>query len=102
MLNSGWIEEVRTLAAQGLFDTPTAHQALGYRQIARFVEQHPEGEDRDDQARLADEIAKRTWQFARRQLTWFRHQHPGATTIPVYDASTPEAIASEALVSCNA
>lgn len=97
MLDKGWIEEVRTLTAQGLFDTPTAHQALGYRQIARFIELYPDGGCRDEQARLADEIAARTWQFARRQRTWFRHQHPGATTIPITNTSTPEAIATEAL-----
>ena len=97
MLKHGWLEEVRTLAAQGLFDTPTAHQALGYRQIARFIEQYPGGGSGNDLARLADEIAARTWQFARRQRTWFRHQHPGAIAIAINDASTPEAIASEVL-----
>lgn len=97
MASNGWLEEVRTLAAQGLFDTPTAHQALGYRPIARFIEQHPGGGSPDDQARLVDEIAKRTWQFARRQRTWFRHQHPGAIPIPINAASTPEEIVTKAL-----
>ncbi|MFW5893579.1 MAG: tRNA (adenosine(37)-N6)-dimethylallyltransferase MiaA [Verrucomicrobiota bacterium] len=99
MLNSGWLEEVRALVAQGLFDTPTAHQALGYRQIARFLELHPDGGSPDDQALLVDEITKRTWQFARRQRTWFRHQHPGAIPIPICAASTPEEIAAKALES---
>lgn len=97
MFNSGWLEEVRTLAAQGLFDSPTAHQALGYRQIARFLERCPTGGSRDEQAQLVDEIARLTWQFARRQRTWFRHQHPGAVPIPISAASTPEEVVSNLL-----
>ena len=37
MLDSGWIEEAEQLIERGLFDTPTACQALGYRQIAAYL-----------------------------------------------------------------
>jgi len=77
MLESGWIEETKNLMAQGLFETPTARQALGYPIIARYLA----GEFKKD--KLAEEISIATWQFARRQITWFRNRHPEATVIPL-------------------
>jgi tRNA dimethylallyltransferase len=44
-------------------------QAIGYREIARWL---CEG---GDPAALAEPIARRTRQYAKRQLTWFR-RHP--------------------------
>lgn len=70
MLNSGWIEEAECAIAKGLFDTPTAHQALGYRIIAQYLA----GEF--DRVTLLEKIVTATWQYARRQRTWFRHQSP--------------------------
>ncbi len=70
MLETGWIEEARRAIAAGLLTSPTAHQALGYKIIAR----HLNGEL--PYAALADAIATATWQYARRQCTWFRGQHP--------------------------
>ena len=72
MLENGWIEEARRALDRGLLSTPTAHQALGYRLIA----EHLRGEF--DRAELERRIVTATWQFARRQRTWFRHQHPEA------------------------
>lgn len=84
MLLSGWLEEARCAIGRGLFDTPTAHQALGYRLIDRFFR----GEfDRDA---LEEKICTATWQYARRQRTWFRHQHPEAE---IFDGS-PEKLFS--------
>lgn len=72
MLESGWISEAQQAIEKGLFTTPTAHQALGYRQIDSFLR----GEfDRDT---LWEKLCTATWQYARRQRTWFRHQHPEA------------------------
>lgn len=72
MLDNGWIDEAERAIAAGLFSTPTAHQALGYRQIAAYLN----GEF--DRQTLLEKICTATWQYARRQRTWFRHQHPEA------------------------
>ncbi len=72
MLESGWIEEAEAAVKKGLFNTPTAHQALGYKQIAAFLN----GEF--DRETLLEKLCTATWQYARRQRTWFRHQHPEA------------------------
>ena len=70
MLDTGWIEEAENAINQGLFDTPTAHQALGYKIIAQYLA----GEF--DRETLWEKISTATWQYARRQRTWFRHQSP--------------------------
>lgn len=75
MLDSGWIEEGERMIAKGLFDTPTAHQALGYKEIAEFLA------GKIDRKELASRIATATWQYARRQITWFKTKHPGSETI---------------------
>ena len=72
MLENGWIEEARRALDRGLLSTPTAHQALGYRLIAEYLRGN------FDRAELEKRIVTATWQFARRQRTWFRHQHPEA------------------------
>lgn len=75
MLENGWIDEAKRALDDGLLATPTAHQALGYRLIA----EHLRGAF--DRAELEKRIVTATWQFARRQRTWFRHQHPEARAI---------------------
>jgi tRNA dimethylallyltransferase len=65
MLDAGLLDEVRTLAAAGPLSR-TAHQALGYRELLRHVE---DGEPLDP---CIDEAIRRTRQFARRQEAWFR------------------------------
>ena len=75
MLRDGWIDEARRAIADGLFESPTAHQVLGYKLIAQYLA----GEF--DHDTLIDRIATATWQLARRQRTWFRHQHPESTVL---------------------
>ena len=72
MLAGGWIEETRRLLDQGLLDSPTARQAIGYDLIAR----HLSGEM--DFAALQEKIITQTCRYAKRQRTWFRNQHPDA------------------------
>ena len=72
MLENGWIEEAQAAIARGLFTSPTAHQALGYRQVAEYLA------GRYGKEELYEKICTATWQYARRQRTWFRHQHPEA------------------------
>lgn len=79
MLSSGWIEETERLMKQGLRDSPTAWQALGYREIAAYLA----GRLKRDE--LQEKITTSTWQYARRQNTWFRTQHPEAERIPMPD-----------------
>ncbi len=68
MFARGLVEETRRLLDNGLAQNRTALQAIGYRQVAEHL--------RGDRS-LAETTAlvkSRTWQFARRQLTWLRHQ----------------------------
>ncbi|MDD3119440.1 MAG: tRNA (adenosine(37)-N6)-dimethylallyltransferase MiaA [Victivallales bacterium] len=75
MLCDGWIDEAREMIAAGVLESPTARQVLGYRYIADYLA----GKYTYDA--MAERIAVSTWQLARRQLTWFRHQHPEAEVI---------------------
>lgn len=68
MFAAGLLDETRALLERGLEHNRTAMQALGYRQAV----EHLRGE-----RGLAETIAlvkTKTWQFARRQGTWFRRQ----------------------------
>ncbi len=70
MLSSGWLEEARKMIACGLLESPTAHQALGYKIMA----EHLAG--RIDYDTMRSSIITSTWQYARRQITWFKNKHP--------------------------
>jgi tRNA dimethylallyltransferase len=68
MFRAGLVDEVRSLLPRGLAENATARQALGYKEVIA----HLRGE-----ATLEETLAlvkTRTRQFAKRQLTWFRHQ----------------------------
>ncbi|MCX6899077.1 MAG: tRNA (adenosine(37)-N6)-dimethylallyltransferase MiaA [Verrucomicrobia bacterium] len=68
MFRAGLVDEVRSLLPHGLAENTTARQALGYKEVIT----HLGGE-----ATLKETITlvkTRTRQFAKRQLTWFRHQ----------------------------
>ena len=68
MFAAGLVDETRALLSLGLQQNRNAMQALGYRQTVA----HLAGE-----CGLAETIAlvkTKTWQFARRQGTWFRSQ----------------------------
>ncbi len=75
MLHNGWIEETATALAAGLASSPTAHQALGYAVIAEYLA------GKLTLVETTERIINRTCQLARRQRTWFRHQHPEALPI---------------------
>lgn len=67
MFEMGWVEEVRRL--QGLPHplSKEALQALGYREISAFLA------GTCDRRTTVEQIQTRSRQFAKRQLTWFRH-----------------------------
>lgn len=90
MFARGLVEETRRLLQQGLAENKTAMQALGYRQVVEHL--------RGDRS-LAETIAlvkTRTRQFAKRQITWFRHQ-AAASWIETGRIETPEQVIARLL-----
>ena len=70
MLAAGWLDEVRSLLDRGYTATSPAMRAIGYRQLVA----HLAGDITLDEAR--ESIVRSTRQYAKRQMTWFRHQSP--------------------------
>ena len=66
MLERGWLDEVRVLAARGLRESPTAGRALGYPQLLAVLD----GTMTLAQAR--EDTVAATRRFTKRQRTWFR------------------------------
>ena len=75
MWESGFVEEVRTLAGRGMREGRTANRALGYQQVLALLD----GELSEDEAR--EQTVARTRRFARRQDSWFR-KDPRITWLP--------------------
>jgi tRNA dimethylallyltransferase len=67
MFAAGWIEEARQLFARTPPPGREARQAVGYEEIA----EHLAGTMTFEQ--LVENVTIRTRQFAKRQMTWFRH-----------------------------
>ena len=70
MLEAGLVEEVRALLARGYAADAPGMTATGYAEVAA----HLGGEMSLEEA--ADGIRRATRRYARRQLTWLRHQLP--------------------------
>jgi tRNA dimethylallyltransferase len=75
MLEAGWLEEVRQLRELPRPLSREASQAIGYRELLEYLD------GRGSLAEAAALIQTHTRQFAKRQLTWLRHQ-PECTPIP--------------------
>lgn len=85
MFARGLVAETEALLGRGLAGNRTAMQAIGYRQVV----EHLRGE-----RSLPETVAlvkQKTWQFARRQLTWLRRQLP-VTWVPA--GEDPVAVAA--------
>ena len=67
MIEAGWIDEVRALAARPAGWSRTARQAIGYRELAAFVA----GQETSLESAI-EAIAIRSRRFARRQRAWYR------------------------------
>lgn len=67
MFERGLVEEVMRLREQGLAQTRTASQAIGYKEVLLALE----GEISMDRAR--EMVKTRTRRYAKRQLSWFRN-----------------------------
>jgi tRNA dimethylallyltransferase len=87
-LAEGFLEEVAVLAAAPGGLSPTAGQALGYRELLSYLR----GEASLDEAR--DLAVRRTVAFARRQWAWFRRD---PRIVWVEDADAAAAAARDAL-----
>jgi tRNA dimethylallyltransferase len=68
MIEEGLVEEVRQLLDSGIPKDATSMQALGYREMAQYIEGNLSLEE------ATDLLKKNTRHFAKRQLTWFRRE----------------------------
>lgn len=67
MVATGLVDEVRALAARGLSPELTAGQAIGYKEVLEALS----GSCTLDEA--VERVKLRTRRYAKRQLSWFRH-----------------------------
>jgi tRNA dimethylallyltransferase len=91
MVESGLEEEIRQLLAEGVGPTAPAFKTLGYAEWLPVVL----GEKSPEEA--LDLFIRRTRQYARRQMTWFRNRYAGVRTISWDCDVPPEEIALEIL-----
>ncbi len=68
MLENGAIEEVRVLISQGVKDEMQISKTLGFFEIRDFLE------GKISHAKALEISSQKTRNYAKRQLTWFRHQ----------------------------
>jgi tRNA dimethylallyltransferase len=68
MFRRGLVAETESLLQRGLAQNQIALQALGYRQVVEYLR----GER--SLPETIDLVKIRTNKFAKRQMTWFRHQ----------------------------
>lgn len=66
MLHEGLLDEIRELTASGLTAETTAMQAIGYKEFLPVLQGSCSEQD------AAEEVKKRSRNYAKRQLTWFR------------------------------
>lgn len=67
MFANGWIEEVHDLLARGFPPSAPGFDSLGYREVISFLEGKMSRTD------LVERVILKTRQYAKRQMTWFRH-----------------------------
>ncbi|MHB8412844.1 MAG: tRNA (adenosine(37)-N6)-dimethylallyltransferase MiaA [Candidatus Acidiferrales bacterium] len=68
MLESGWLDEVRSLLRQGIAPTAKPFEFLGYSQLRDVLA----GKTETDRA--IKQIQQATRRYAKRQITWFRKE----------------------------
>lgn len=90
MFARGLVTETEALLRRGLTENRTAMQAIGYRQVV----EHLRGER--SLPETIELVKTRTWQFARRQMTWFRKQ-ARLRWIQVEPQATAEQVAAKIL-----
>jgi tRNA dimethylallyltransferase len=86
MLAAGWLHEVELLRELPRPLSREARQALGYRELLAYLD--GTGTDREATVEL---IRTHTRQFAKRQMTWFRHL-PTLLQVPADSANAVEQV----------
>lgn len=72
MLAAGFLDEVRRLKAEGIETNPSASQAIGYRQALEYLKSN--GGD-TAYREFVEKFKQASRHYAKRQITWFRHDH---------------------------
>lgn len=66
MISEGLVEETKRLMAEGVFKrSPTAAQAIGYKELFPYIE------GRDSLDSCINELKRASRKYAKRQITWF-------------------------------
>ncbi len=65
MASAGLVDEVRGILGRGYSDNLKPLQSLGYKQVVEFIH------GRYNWEQAVDFINRATWQYSKRQLTWF-------------------------------
>ncbi|MCL2753380.1 MAG: tRNA (adenosine(37)-N6)-dimethylallyltransferase MiaA [Defluviitaleaceae bacterium] len=79
MVANGLVSEVQGLLDAGYSPNLVSMQGIGYKEIVRYLQ----GECSLDEAIAA--IKQATRRFAKRQITWFKHQLPQAVWVDIYN-----------------
>ncbi len=89
MFAEGFLDEVKRLIEEGLKDSLTAQQAIGYKEALAFFDGYCSLEE------AKDEMKKRSRHYAKRQLSWIKRD--GRATHLDVSNQTPEEIAEKIL-----
>ena len=79
MLKSGWVEEIAWLLEKGVGLDSASFSAIGYRQIAKYLQGEYELQD------AVEETQRLSRQFVRRQDNWFRRFEPDVHWFDAHD-----------------
>ncbi len=93
MMESGLLNEVKLLKEKGLFETPTAGQAIGYKEFIPYFN----GEASIDEC--VENLKSESRRYAKRQMTWFRRN--GSAKRIIADGKSEEEIFTEARDLCE-
>lgn len=93
MMESGLLNEVKLLKEKGLFETPTAGQAIGYKEFVPYFN----GEASIDEC--VENLKSESRRYAKRQMTWFRRN--GSAKRIIADGKSEEEIFTEARDLCE-
>ena len=92
-MESGLLNEVKLLKEKGLFETPTAGQAIGYKEFIPYFN----GEASIDEC--VENLKSESRRYAKRQMTWFRRN--GSAKRIIADGKSEEEIFTEARDLCE-
>ena len=91
MFNAGLLEEVAGLLAKGYHSGLVSMQGIGYKETIRYLQNELSLED------TVALIQQNSRKYAKRQVTWFKHQVPGAIQIPAENCPTTKIASTIAL-----